>query len=323
MEKDQLIFRFIKKVRRRLCRHVWLKTMLWALFAGILAWGVFNTIALFVPFYGAVLYGLGALVLSLIVGCVVARFRYPNIRKTTLQIDAKGLKERVTTSYGLKGKTDFYSELQKKDTIDKIQRVHIRKSFPLRIKRRVYFALFAALIFAVTTAMLPAKAKELAREQYELQQEIEDKTSELEEEVEELKQKYDLTEEQQKALEELYEESRQELQRVTESDQLGKVQERFENKLQEQFIDPIENYNEAKALENSINQKAENGLTESEKQEIKDQINDLKEQEKKQNQIIDDIKKFEGKAKAENKAILCVGSLYMYGQIIDALKQLQ
>lgn len=29
------------------------------------------------------------------------------------------------------------------------------------------------------------------------------------------------------------------------------------------------------------------------------------------------------KAKAENKAILCVGSLYMYGQIIDALKQLQ
>lgn len=30
-----------------------------------------------------------------------------------------------------------------------------------------------------------------------------------------------------------------------------------------------------------------------------------------------------GKAKAENKAILCVGSLYMYGQIIDALRQLQ
>lgn len=29
------------------------------------------------------------------------------------------------------------------------------------------------------------------------------------------------------------------------------------------------------------------------------------------------------KAKAENKAILCVGSLYMYGQIIDALNQLQ
>ncbi|MBQ3036211.1 MAG: hypothetical protein IJD31_04695, partial [Lachnospiraceae bacterium] len=101
MSQDHIILHFIKKVRRRLCRNVFISTMLWALFAGMAAWGVFNLIALFVPFYAAVLYGFLAFIVCIIAGVIVAVRRYPNLKSTALKIDGKGLKERVTTAYEL------------------------------------------------------------------------------------------------------------------------------------------------------------------------------------------------------------------------------
>lgn len=276
MEKDRQILAFIKKVRKRLCKNVWIRTMLWALFAGIVLWGIFNTIALFVPFYEAILYGLGAFLLALIVGWIWAGRLYPNLRRTTLQIDAKGLKERVTTSYELAGKTDFYSEMQKKDTLQKIQHIHIRKLFPVNVKKRVYFALFAALIFAVTTAMLPTKSKEIAREQHELKEAIDEKEQELETIVDEFQNSYELTEEQQKALEELLKDTVEELNEVTLSEQIAKVEERFQNKLKERFEDALNNYLEAKALENAIHEMNEDGMTEEEKAELSQKLDELK-----------------------------------------------
>ena len=170
MSQDHIILHFIKKVRRRLCRNVFISTMLWALFAGMAAWGVFNLIALFVPFYAAVLYGFLAFIVCIIAGVIVAVRRYPNLKSTALKIDSKGLKERVTTAYELSGKNDICSQLQKNDTLEKIHGINIRKSFPLKVKKRVYLFLFGALVFLVTTAALPAKTKQEAKEIHELKQ---------------------------------------------------------------------------------------------------------------------------------------------------------
>ena len=115
MSQDQYILKFIKKVRKRLCRNLFIQTMLWSLAMGMLLWGIFNFIALFVPFYRAVLYGFLAFILCQIAGIIVAVKRYPGMRSTTLQIDSKGLKERVTTAYELSGKNDLCSQLQKND----------------------------------------------------------------------------------------------------------------------------------------------------------------------------------------------------------------
>lgn len=282
MEKDRVISSFIKKVRKRLCRNIWVQSMLWAFLAGMLVWGIFNLIALFIPFYGAPLYGLLGFVITLVAGWIVAVKRYPNMRRTTLQIDSKGLKERVTTSYELAGKTDFYSELQKSDTIKRIQGIHIRKSFPLMVRKRVYAFLFLALIFTVTTAMFPAKSKEVAREQHELQEQIEEKADALEEIVEEFSKQYELTKEQQEALEELLADTIKELEAVEDYEQIAKVEERFQNKLKEQFQEPMNNYQEAKAIENAIQEKMENGMTEEARQELADAINDLQQQAKDQ-----------------------------------------
>ena len=142
MEKDRQILGFIKKARKRLCRNIRVKIMLWALCIGILLWGILNTVALFVPFYGAMIYGFSAFVLSLLCGYIFARSKYPNLRRTSLTIDAKGLKERVTTSYELAGKTDFFSELQKSDTLARIRKIQVNKLFPLKLNKRIFFGPF-------------------------------------------------------------------------------------------------------------------------------------------------------------------------------------
>ena len=181
MSQDHIILQFIKKVRRRLCRNIFATTMLWALFAGMTAWGIFHLIALFVPFYAAVMYGFLAFLLCLVMGVIVAIKRYPNLKSAALTVDSKGLKERVTTSYELSGKNDVCSQLQKNDTLERIRGLNIRKTFPLKVKKRVYLLLFSALIFMVTTAMLPAKTKTEAKELHEMKQQIADQEEKLEE----------------------------------------------------------------------------------------------------------------------------------------------
>ena len=104
----------------------------------MVTWGVFHLIALFVPFYAAVLYGFLAFIVCITIGVIVAVRRYPDLKSTALQIDGKGLKERVTTAYELSGKNDICSQLQKNDTLEKIRGINIRKSFPFKIKKRMY-----------------------------------------------------------------------------------------------------------------------------------------------------------------------------------------
>ena len=145
MERDKLILKFIKKVRRQLCSNIFFKGFFYSLAAGMIAWGVFNTIALFVPFYSAILFGLGAFVICLIAGCIISTRFYPSMERSTIIMDRLGLKERLTTSYGLKGKDDLVSRIQKDDTIRHIQKINIKKTFPFRLRKR-----FLAILFSST-----------------------------------------------------------------------------------------------------------------------------------------------------------------------------
>lgn len=280
MEKDRIILKFIKKVRKHICKNIRIKTLLWAMVSGILLWGVVNTVALFVPFYYAPVYGIAVFLISLLAGFIVAKFRYPDLRSAALSVDSKGLDERVTTAYELSGKEDVYSLMQKEDTLQHISKVEIRKIFPLNVKKRVFVAMFAALVFGITTAMIPAQSKELARAQHDLKRQIEEKAEEIEDITEEFAKKYELTQEQIEALEDLLNETRRELSNVTQQEQLSKVQERFENKLSTQFEYPLESYLEAKALENALDTAKDGGISPEEKEELLDKLNQMRQEAK-------------------------------------------
>ena len=137
MSKDQLIIQFVKRVRKRLCFQTFFRWLLYACAAGMVVWGIMNTIALFVPFYGAIFYGFLAFILVMIAGGIYSIHLFPNIRQTALRVDSMGLKERVTTSLELSGKHDVCSTIVKDDTIRHIQNYPTKQFFPTRIPRRL------------------------------------------------------------------------------------------------------------------------------------------------------------------------------------------
>ena len=106
MSKDTLILQFVKRIRKRICVQTFFKWFIAAMAAGLAVWGILNTIALFVPFYGALLWGFLAFVVVLIAGSLVSIRFFPGLKETALRVDSTGLKERVTTSLDLAGKED-------------------------------------------------------------------------------------------------------------------------------------------------------------------------------------------------------------------------
>jgi len=117
MSRDQLILGFVKRIRKRLCGQTFLKWTVLAAATGLFVWGIFNTVALFVPFYNAILYGFIAFAVVLIAGMIYSIHFFPNVKETALRVDATGLKERVTTSLDLSGKDDVCSTIVKDDTL--------------------------------------------------------------------------------------------------------------------------------------------------------------------------------------------------------------
>ena len=274
MEQDTKILAFIKKAKKRIRRQKFWRVFCIALIAGMIIWGLINTVALFIPIYKAILIGMGAMIVCVIAGIIAGPFFAPSIEQTAKMIDGKGFKERVSTAYELKGKDDFYSNLHKRDTCSQIQNVSMKKLFPGKLSKKVMIIMFASFLFVVATAMAPAKTREEAQEIHEVNEEKKDVTAQLEEVKKEVEEKYDLSDEERAHLEEMLDEAKSELKKAESQEEISKIKDRFESKVETQIVAP-EIKNEAKAIENALNQLEGNKKDLAEQQEIAQQLEDL------------------------------------------------
>nr|MCR4686030.1 hypothetical protein [Lachnospiraceae bacterium] len=203
MDIDAVILQFIKKVRKRICSDITGKAIILGIAVGFLIWGIFNFIALFVPFYGAVWYGLAAGIVVGILIPILSPIRYPSIKETGHKIDNLGLKERVTTSLYLSGRHDDMSMLQKNNTLSFIQKVNVKKAFPRKLNKKLLLFLLATFLFATVTWVIPAKAKEDAEINHMFEEQVKEKQEEIEEIVENIKENYELSDEEIALLDEM------------------------------------------------------------------------------------------------------------------------
>ena len=164
MEADKLIEKVVKNARKRLCKIKFYKGLLLFLIIGLSLWGLMQLISLIVPFYSATIIGIILCIVTLIVGIIITVVRYPSMKEAALKLDSKGFKERVTTSMELRGKKDIFSTMQKNDTLEKTAGISMRKIFPMKINKLLFLFLFLSSMFVLTTAMIPAKTKEIAIE---------------------------------------------------------------------------------------------------------------------------------------------------------------
>ena len=276
--QDKYILQFVKGVRSRLCRQTFIKWFLMAAAAGLFVWGVFNTVALIIPFHGAILYGLGAFVIVLIVGSLMSIRHFPNVKEAAFQVDATGLKERVTTSLDLSGNEDGFSNIVKEDTIRRIRNYPTKKFFPTRVSRRLLLVLFLCMAFVISTAMIPAKSKDVAKQKHELWKQEKEMQKQIEEYKEEIEEKYDLTPEQQEMLDDMVDEALEEVKKAKTNEELTKIFERLQNKVEKQITKPIDFDNSAESLKERFSDAQDKEMTQAEQQELIDELQKLAEE---------------------------------------------
>ncbi len=278
-ENDLKIEKLIKKTRNRICKVTFYKSLLFVITLGFCVWGLFQLIALFVPFYGAKIFGSAAFLVVLIAGVIITVNKYPTLKQAAIKLDSAGYKERVLTAMELKGKNDVFSNLQKEDAIEATKQISLKKTFPFNIKWKMFLFAFLSFLFVLSTAMIPAKSKDIAEENHILKQEISEAEEELEDLVAEMIDTRELSDEEITKLEEYLDEAKQELKEAENVNEIDKIKERFENKMYTSIGEEAPNNakQEAMAIENALNEARNGNLSIKDQEEIADRLDELAE----------------------------------------------
>lgn len=285
MELDSKIIKIVKKARKRLCGIQFFKSLMFFVTLGFIAFGTCLLAALFVPFYARWNVGIALFFVIVITGIIITVIRYPSTKEAAMRLDARGFKERFTTSMELKGRNDVFSTIQKQDALAKVEGISLKKVFPLRVKKRMLIFFFLSLMYVVSMAFIPAKAIDEAEEQHIIQEEIKEVVSNLEDLKAELVETHDLSPEEIEQLDKYLEEAKEELEECEDLIEIEKVKERFEDKMYAAVgEDPVpQNEREAQAIQNALESMTEGqDFTQKDQEEIAERLDKLAQQNQEQ-----------------------------------------
>ncbi len=236
MKHKEYIFRFLRQARIRLSLAIFVDVMIIVLAAGFGVGTVINTAALLFPIYGAFRVSWIALGIVAVAGMIYAIVHFPNQKKTALEIDKKGLKERLTTFLELEKQGSDWADLQAEDTYRAVTDYNLKENTQIRIKKKPVYFLAGMIALFVVAAVLPSPNKELAIVQHEQKEKAKaeiEKLEEAREELEELAKMEQLTEADLAEIEkmqDILEKAREELEEAKTQEELEKALERLETK---------------------------------------------------------------------------------------------
>lgn len=248
---DQEIARFVTRVRRRQREVLIVNYGVAGLAAGFLAAFVMSGISLAVPFYYAVPAGMTGIVIALVASIIAAVVKTPGMEKSALMADEKGLRERVITAFSLRGRTDGFSMLQKRNAAAIISRFSVEKAFPLSVDKKTAALLILTVIGFLILSTVPSAAKERARAEHQIMEEAEAEIEKVEDVLRDIKTISEISLVEKEALTEMLGEVKKEMQEVRTGEELKKAEERFQKKL-ESAMEKTENEELARALEEKI-----------------------------------------------------------------------
>ena len=136
--KKRYIIGFLRQARKRLSLVLLVDVMLKALVAGFFVGAVINLVALFVPIYGAFAISWIAFLFVCVIGFFYAVVHFPDYKKTALEIDKLGLKERLTTFVEMEkmGLSPEWQKLQTEDTYKAISDFDLKEQVKFTIKNK-------------------------------------------------------------------------------------------------------------------------------------------------------------------------------------------
>ncbi len=235
---NMYIYSFLRQAKRRLSLAVLADIMLKTVTVGFLAGALVNVAALLFPIYGAFAISWIVLLIVVLLGLVYAIMHFPDYKKTALEIDKKGLKERLTTFVEMEktGMSPEWRELQTEDTYHAICKFDLKEKTRISFEKKSVYLLAGMIAFFVVAAVIPSPNKELAilrHEQKEKAKSEIEKVEEAKEELEELKKLETLTEAELAEIEKLQDildKAKEELAEAKTQEELEKALERLETK---------------------------------------------------------------------------------------------
>lgn len=227
---DRTIRKFVYKVRRKLRRQKVFGALCSSLFAGFLVAVVISGLSLCIPLYYADMIELVSIGISVCVGVICGIYRTPSLQQAALAADALGYQEKISTALYLQGKDDMFSRLQRKDALDAVRQIEIRKAFPLKVsKRKIGGLVLIAVVFAVS-CMVDSPVRETAKQQHELRREVKEEIAKVNKVQKKIK---DVSSKEAKQLDKQLEQIKEELTKVDSQESLQKTKERSVKKLQQ------------------------------------------------------------------------------------------
>ena len=230
---DQIIWKFVHKVRRRIGGQVVRRTLCDVACIGlVLACGI-SFFSLFVPFYYAVYVESIVLGSAVFVGIGLGIHRVPTLEQAALWADDKGYQEKITTAFGLRGKEDPFSMLQKQDAVAVIANLSVAKLFPFKISvQRVIVLLLLAVLLAGGN-LLDSPSRQYAREHHAVQVEVKKETAKVEKVERQLTNKESVSETEIAKVQNQLEQTKKELAKAESAKELQQVKERYLKKMQQ------------------------------------------------------------------------------------------
>ena len=179
MEETTYLKQKIKDCRRKLNLAKILENCVYYISFGALAAVLVEGISLFVPFYYANYFAAGCIGIGCLTGLVRTFLTWADMKVAAKKLDSFGLQERTMTAYENLDKEDAFTKMQRNDAVQMLKENESNIRISIKPNTRHLFAFVFSLACVCTLALVPSVAKEQAKEQHALKQEVKEKKKEL------------------------------------------------------------------------------------------------------------------------------------------------
>ena len=230
---DQIIWKFVHKVRRRIRGQVIRTTLCNAACVGLIVACGISFLSLCIPIYYAVVMEAAVLGCAVVAGIGLGIYRSPSLQQAALYMDRKGYQEKITTALYLRGKEDAFSTLQKEDAVHVIGTISVPKEFPVRISVKKACTFLGLVLLLLGSSMVDSQVRQTARDQHMVQQDKKEEIAKVEKVKKAIEQNEEISKtEAAKAIQEL-EQTKKELTKAESRRDLQLAKERYLKKMQQ------------------------------------------------------------------------------------------
>ena len=230
---DQIIWKFVHKVRRRIGGQVVRRTLCEVACIGLVSACGISFLSFFIPFYYAFYVESIVLGSAVLVGIGLGIHRVPTLEQAALRADDKGYQEKITTAFGLRGKEDPFSMLQKQDAVAVIVNLSVPKLFPFKISVQRMLVLLLLAVLLAGSNLLDSPSRQYAREHHAVQVEVKKEMAKVEKVERQLTNKESVSETEIAKVQNQLEQTKKELAKVESAKELQQVKERYLKKMQQ------------------------------------------------------------------------------------------